>query len=127
MYQRMLELGGAMGAFWQDVLQGPQTQRVTVVAVTEFGRNVRENGSLGTDHGRAGAMFAMGRNIAGGRVYTRSWPGLARENLESGQDLRVTLDHRDVLAEIVQTRLNNGANLNLIFPDYQPVMRGVTR
>jgi uncharacterized protein (DUF1501 family) len=54
------------------------------------------------------------------------WPGLARENLEAGQDLRVTLDHRDILAEIVRNRLGN-TNLSAIFPDYVPTMRGVTR
>ena len=57
---------------------------------------------------------------------TQPWPGLARENLESGQDLKVTLDHRDVLAEIVARRLGN-PNTSVVFPDYAPVFRGVTR
>ena len=99
---------------------------MTVVALSEFGRNVRENGSLGTDHGRASAMFVMGKQIAGGRVLTNNWPGLARENLESGQDLKVTLDHRDVLAEIVARRLGN-PGLDVVFPDFKPTFRGVTR
>ena len=30
----------------------------------------------------------MGRNITGGRVLVNTWPGLARENLENGQDLQ---------------------------------------
>ena len=66
------------------------------------------------------------QNIAGGRVMLNGWPGLARENLESGQDLKVTLDHRDILAEIVKNRLAN-PNLSVVFPDYVPTMRGVTR
>ena len=52
--------------------------------------------------------------------------GLAREQLEAQQDLKVTLDHRDVLAELVKNRLNN-ANLSTVFPDYVPTMRGVTK
>ena len=55
-----------------------------------------------------------------------NWPGLAREQLESGQDLKVTLDHRDVLAEIVSKRLGN-TNLATVFPDYTPTMRGVVK
>jgi len=71
-------------------------------------------------------MFLMGRNIAGGRVLLNGWPGLARENLERGQDLKVTLDHRDILAEVVKNRLAN-PNVSVVFPDYVPTMRGVTR
>ena len=67
----------------------------------------------------------MGPAIAGGRVLT-DWPGLEREELEDGQDLRVTIDTRDVLAEIVQRRLSN-SNLSVVFPDYLPRFRGVTR
>ncbi len=70
-------------------------------------------------------MFVMGRNFAGGRVLLNRWPGLALDNLEDGQDLRVTLDHRDVLAEIVSKRLGN-SNLSVVFPDFAPTMRGVT-
>jgi uncharacterized protein (DUF1501 family) len=124
MYRTMADFAGAIGAFWADVMQANTTHNVTLVAVSEFGRNVRENGSAGTDHGRAGAMFVLGRRIAGGRVLTVNWPGLAREQLESGQDLRVTLDHRDVLAEIVAKRLGN-PNVAAVFPDYTPTFRGV--
>ena len=126
MYNTMLNLGNSLGAFYADVIAAGLTQKVTVVVMSEFGRNVRENGSAGTDHGRGNAMFVMGNNIAGGRVLVNRWPGLARENLEAGQDLRVTLDHRDVLAEIVRNRLGN-TNLSAIFPDYVPTVRGVTR
>lgn len=126
MHNRMLDLSSALAAFHADVIQGTTAYGVTVVIISEFGRNARENGDRGTDHGRGNVAFAMGRKIAGGRVLTNGWPGLAREVLEAGQDLRVTLDHRDILAEIVQNRLGN-RNLGLIFPDYTPRFRGVTK
>lgn len=122
----MQGFAGALGAFWADVLQGNGNYNVTLVAMSEFGRNVRENGSQGTDHGRGSCMFVMGKQVAGGRVYTKSWQPLARENLADGQDVKVNVDHRDVLAEIVKNRLGN-ANLDLIFPGYTPVFQGVTR
>lgn len=121
----MLDLSNSLGAFHADVI-GNSSYNVTVVVISEFGRNARQNGSLGTDHGRGNAMFVMGRNIAGGRVLINTWPGLAIEQLENRQDLRVTLDHRDILAEIVRNRLGN-PNLGVVFPDYTPTIRGVTK
>jgi uncharacterized protein (DUF1501 family) len=126
MHNRMLELSQGLAAFYADVIQGTTANGVTVVVISEFGRNARENGDRGTDHGRGNVAFAMGKKINGGRVLTNGWPGLARENLESGQDLRVTLDHRDILAEIVQNRLGN-TNISTIFPDYTPRFRNVTK
>ncbi len=122
----MTDLSNSIGAFWADVLQGNGNYNVTLVAMSEFGRNVRENGSAGTDHGRGSAMFVMGKQIAGGRVYTKNWQPLARENLQDSQDVKVTVDHRDVLAEIVKNRLSN-PNLDLIFPAYTPTFQGVTK
>jgi uncharacterized protein (DUF1501 family) len=124
MYRTMQDFSNSLAAFYADVIA--TGYNVTVVAVSEFGRNVRENGSQGTDHGRGTVMFAMGKGIAGGRVVTKNWPGLAREQLESGQDLKVTVDYRDILAEIVQNRLGN-PNLGFVFPSWTPTMLGVTR
>lgn len=125
MYQSMLDFSNSLGAFWADVIA--TGYRVTVVSVSEFGRNVRENGSAGTDHGRGTTMFAMGRAIAGGRVLALNWPGLAMDQLEDRQDLRVTVDYRDILAEIVSRRLENDSNLSTVFPGWTPTFRGVTR
>ena len=125
MFNTMRDFSNSLAAFHADVV-APAAVGVTVVSLSEFGRNVRENGSLGTDHGRGTAMLVMGKGIAGGRVLTNGWPGLATANLENGQDLKVTLDYRDVLAEIVQNRLGN-ANLSYVFPGWSPTFRGVTR
>jgi uncharacterized protein (DUF1501 family) len=125
MARTMQDLAGSLAAFHADVLTGGVSYNVTVVVLSEFGRNVIENGSQGTDHGRGTCMLVMGPGIAGGRVLTNNWVPLARENLEARQDLRVTIDHRDILAEIVTRRLGNN-NLGVIFPQYVPTVRGVT-
>ncbi|MEO8576615.1 MAG: DUF1501 domain-containing protein [Gemmatimonadales bacterium] len=122
----MTQFSSALGALYRDLIAGAQAQSVTVVIVSEFGRNVRENGSRGTDHGRGNVMFVMGKSVAGGRVMTQNWQSLARENLESQQDLKVTIDHRDILAEIVKNRLANPA-LSFVFPDFVPTTRGATK
>jgi uncharacterized protein (DUF1501 family) len=126
MANTMKDFSNSLAAFYSDIIA--TNPGVTLVCVSEFGRNVRENGSNGTDHGRGTTMFAMGKGIAGGRVLTKNWlPNmLAKENLESGQDLKVTLDYRDVLAEIVAKRLGN-PNLDFVFPAWTPTMLGVTR
>jgi uncharacterized protein (DUF1501 family) len=124
MFRTMQDFSNSLAAFYADVIATGYS--VTVVAVSEFGRNVRENGSQGTDHGRGTVMFSMGKGIAGGRVLTKNWPGLAREQQDSGQDLKVTVDYRDILAEIVQKRLGN-PNLGFVFPSWTPTMLGVTR
>ncbi|MDB4874803.1 MAG: hypothetical protein JWM41_1249 [Gemmatimonadetes bacterium] len=124
MFRTMQDFSNSLAAFYADVIA--TGYNVTVVAVSEFGRNVRENGSAGTDHGRGTVMFSMGKGIAGGRVLTKNWPGLAKEQQEAGQDLKVTVDYKDILAEIVQNRLGN-PNLGFVFPTWTPTMLGVTR
>ena len=122
----MQDFSNSLGAFYADIIATGFP--VTLVSVSEFGRNVRENASAGNDHGRGTVMFAMGKHIAGGRVLTQNWISgmLDKANLEQGQDLKVTTDYRDVLAEIVQNRLLN-PNLSTVFPTWVPKTLGVTR
>ncbi|MTH64418.1 DUF1501 domain-containing protein [Paracoccus shanxieyensis] len=72
---------------------GPNWSRTTVLAMTEFGRTVRENGSGGTDHGTGGAMLMAGGAIRGGRAYG-DWPGLGEGQLYADRDLMPTRDIR---------------------------------
>jgi len=120
---KLADLAAGLAAFHLDMASG-NGRNVTVVVMSEFGRRLLENGSLGTDHGYGTAMLVMGNNIDGGRVLTQ-WPGLAPEQLFEGRDLEITIDYRDILAEIVQQRLGN-PNLDLVFPNYTPTFRGVT-
>lgn len=80
----ILALQGGLGANWS---------RTTVLAMTEFGRTVRENGSAGTDHGTGGALLMAGGAIRGGRAYG-DWPGLGEGQLYAGRDLMPTRDVR---------------------------------
>ncbi len=72
---------------------GPVWGSTTVLAMTEFGRTARENGSGGTDHGTGGVMVMAGGAIRGGRVLGR-WPGLGEDALYEGRDLMPTGDVR---------------------------------
>ncbi|MEL7344355.1 MAG: DUF1501 domain-containing protein, partial [Pseudomonadota bacterium] len=72
---------------------GRDWSKTTVLAVTEFGRTARANGSGGTDHGTGGAMLMAGGAIRGGQVFGR-WPGLAESDLYDRRDLMPTADVR---------------------------------
>ncbi len=64
-----------------------------VLALTEFGRTARENGSAGTDHGTGGVMLAFGGALRGGRAFGQ-WPGLGPSDLLEDRDLLPTEDLR---------------------------------
>lgn len=72
---------------------GSNWQKTAIVAMTEFGRTVRENGTAGTDHGTGGALIMAGGAISGGRVLG-GWPGLAEPDLYQRRDLMPLEDVR---------------------------------
>ncbi|WP_126974536.1 DUF1501 domain-containing protein [Frigidibacter oleivorans] len=72
---------------------GPVWGRTAVLAMTEFGRTARQNGTQGTDHGTGGAMLMAGGALKGGRVLGQ-WPGLAEADLYDRRDLMPTSDVR---------------------------------
>ena len=109
---RLTDFSEAIAAFWRDM--GDEAANITLVTMSEFGRTAHENGTGGTDHGHANAMFVLGADVKGGKVYGR-WPGLANEQLNEGRDLALTTDYRQVLGEVV-TRTMGANNLELIFP-----------
>jgi uncharacterized protein (DUF1501 family) len=81
---------------------GPEIWGKTVVlAMTEFGRTVQQNGSGGTDHGTGGAMLVAGGAAKGGQVLGR-WPGLGEADLYDRRDLMPTSDVRDWTAQALQ-------------------------
>lgn len=119
----MADLAGGLAALHADLAQ--YLGQLIVVVMTEFGRRLRENASMGTDHGHGSLMLLLGGQVAGGRVHG-VWPGLAREQLFGPGDLAVTTDYRDVLAEVCRMRLNNPAT-EQIFPAFAPGRTGFVR
>ena len=72
---------------------GGNWARTAVMAMTEFGRTARINGSSGTDHGTGGLLIYAGGAVRGGQVLGR-WPGLAEADLYQRRDLMPTDDLR---------------------------------
>jgi uncharacterized protein (DUF1501 family) len=95
---------------------GDHMADTVVLTMSEFGRAVAENGNRGTDHGHGNAMFVIGGDVRGGRVYGK-WPGLSPDKRFEGRDLAVTTDFRDVFGEIVVRHLGV-TDARPIFPGY---------
>ena len=109
---RLRDFSASIAAFWRDM--GDSAEDITLVTMSEFGRTARQNGTGGTDHGHANAMFVLGGKVKGGKVYGR-WPGIDDHQLNEGRDLTVTTDFRQVLGEAV-TKSIGANNMELVFP-----------
>ena len=96
---------------------GANWSRTMVIAMTEFGRTARENGSKGTDHGTGGAALLAGGALKGGRIYA-DWPGLSDDDLYKGRDLTPTEDVRHYPAWALHTMfgLSKSAIERDVFP-----------
>ena len=99
-------------AFRKDL--GAHWPRVVVVAMSEFGRTVRENGTRGTDHGHGSTIFAIGSALAGQRVLGEPYR-LQDDFLFEGRDLPVHTDFRLILSEVLTTHMGYGA-METVFP-----------
>ena len=95
---------------------GDRMSDVTILTMSEFGRTARQNGNGGTDHGHATAMFVIGGDVKGKKVYGK-WPGLEPEQLNEGRDLALTTDFRSVFSEVAYKHLG-AANMKSVFPGY---------
>jgi uncharacterized protein (DUF1501 family) len=91
--------------------------KTVVLAITEFGRTARENGTNGTDHGTGGAAVLAGGAVTGGRVFG-AWPGLGGERLLDERDLMPTGDLREVAAAMLyrQFDITPGNLTGKVFP-----------
>lgn len=93
------DLARSVKALLDDLHQAKLADRVVLLAFSEFGRTVRENGSAGTDHGTAGPVFLAGPRIKGGLVGTT--PSLTDLDPKHG-DLKVGIDFRQVYATVLR-------------------------
>jgi uncharacterized protein (DUF1501 family) len=92
------ELSRAITDFWEDLKNHEADREVVMFLFSEFGRRVKDNGS-GTDHGAAGACFALGPSVKGG-IYGE-YPSTDASDLEQG-DLVPNQDFRGVYSTIAE-------------------------
>ncbi len=97
-----------LGAAWSNTV---------VIAVTEFGRTARINGTGGTDHGTGSTMVLAGGALKRGGIVG-DWPGLAQAKLFENRDLAPTLDVRQVFKGVLADHLgiDRQSLENSVFP-----------
>ncbi len=113
--QLLGDFSESVSAFLSDLRAQKISDRVVVLAFSEFGRRVAENGSAGTDHGAAAPMFLFGDAIKGGLHGTP--PDLS--NLDNG-DIRHTTDFRQIYASLLTGWLKTPAE-SILGETYAPL------
>ncbi len=91
------DVAGSVRAFRAELRAHGNSSRVLVLAFSEFGRRVAENGSQGTDHGAAAPMFLFADKLKAG-VHGNP-PDL--KNLVDG-DVPHEVDFRQVYASVLE-------------------------
>ncbi len=77
-------------------------ENTLIVTLTEFGRTIKQNSGLGTEHGYGSAIFMGGGLLKKSQVFT-DWPGLKRKQLFEQRDLNSTIDSRSIYASAMST------------------------
>jgi uncharacterized protein (DUF1501 family) len=127
LYKRLAELDTGVADF-KSLVGATAWANTVVIAVSEFGRKVEPNGSLGTDHGVGGIAMLAGGAVKGG--IHGAWPGL--NTLYQGVDLVPTVDTRSVFKGILRDHFKIGKTAldTVVFPGSgtaAPAMNGLVK
>ena len=106
----------AVSGFMLDLKRIGRADDVVVMIFSEFGRRVPENANLGTDHGTANLMFAVGSQVKGGQYG--QVPSLTK--LDEGDNLIYTTDFRRVYATMIAGWLGLRDTRPLLNGDFEP-------
>lgn len=106
----LADISNSIAAFQADIQILGIADKILTVSFSEFGRQVRENGSLGTDHGDLAPFFVVGNGISGGilgnnPVFTNTTSFYYNQNQRR-------YDYRQIFASLLQDWL--GADSGLI-------------
>ncbi|MHC4957094.1 MAG: DUF1501 domain-containing protein [Planctomycetota bacterium] len=123
----MERLDAAIGTFKADMSDRGMWGNTVIVVISEFGRRIYENGSVGTDHGHANCVFVAGGNVKGKSQVGAGMTGsIIESDLATGtpgnisanpRTLAYQYDFRDIYTEIMQAHLGVGNAAANIFPD----------
>lgn len=91
----MTNLSIAINNFYEDLAFSDLDEKVLSMTFSEFGRRVFENGSSGTDHGKASPTLFFGTGLDGS-AFVGDHP-----ELEGQQNLDYTTDFRDLYATVL--------------------------
>ncbi|UAL08901.1 DUF1501 domain-containing protein [Caulobacter segnis] len=97
---------------------GAEWKNTVVIAVTEFGRTARVNGTGGTDHGTASTGLILGGALKRGGIVG-DWPTLKETALFENRDTAPTVDMRGLFKGVLADHMAVDRALleSKVFPD----------
>jgi uncharacterized protein (DUF1501 family) len=112
------KISEAVDAFQDDLKLLKVDDRVLGMTFSEFGRRIKSNDSLGTDHGAAAPMIIFGSKVNGG-IYGNN--PIIPVNPSGGDNVSMEYDFRSIYATILKdwfglTDQDMGAILSSSFP-----------
>jgi uncharacterized protein (DUF1501 family) len=102
----LYHLSESVKAFFDHLSAKGHADRVMAVTFSEFGRQVGENGSRGTDHGSSAPMFVFGKHVNPGVEGTNPNLSTTSNNIIPTKQY----DYRQVFATLLQDWLGAGPN-----------------
>ncbi|MCC7297931.1 MAG: DUF1501 domain-containing protein [Bacteroidia bacterium] len=94
------EVGDAIAAFQADIEFQGVDSRVLGMTISEFGRRIKSNDSVGTDHGASAPMFVFGTPVDGGKILGTN-PVIA-SNVGVEDNLTMQYDFRSIYSTIIK-------------------------
>lgn len=93
------KISDAVAAFEDDITLMGQQDRVLGMTFSEFGRRIKSNASLGTDHGSALPVILFGSKVKGGLIGNNpTIPG----SVTSADNLEMQYDFRSIYTSILK-------------------------
>lgn len=122
----LTELSEGISTFMADLTKLKASRRVVGMTFSEFGRRIKSNSSMGTDHGAAAPMIIFGDYVNQGVL------GKSPDIPEAGSvadNLPMQYDFRSVYASLLEQWfcVDNTTVQNILFRDYQrlPIISGL--
>ena len=100
------DISDSIMAFQSDIETLGIANKIMTVTFSEFGREVRENGNLGTDHGTLSPFFVVGSNVEAG-VYG-AHPQFTNTTDFQYSETERRYDYRQLFATLMQDWLGAG-------------------
>lgn len=120
------EISSAVKAFMDDMKRIGASRRVAGMTFSEFGRRIKSNGSMGTDHGAAAPMIIFGDYVNQGVLGNT--PPMPTQ-ISVADNVPMQYDFRSVYASLLEQWFCVPSTdlKKLLFNDYQslPLMSGI--
>lgn len=120
------QLSDSIKAFMDDLTKLKASRRVVGMTFSEFGRRIKSNGSMGTDHGAAAPMIVFGDYVLQGVLG--SSPDIPTAT-NVADNMPMQYDFRSVYASLLEQWfcVDNATLQTVLFKDYQrlPIVSGI--